>query len=50
VDQATGVHSFFLYGLAEREIEEHFLHVEAIEDRLEVHHWNVRPHVHRDLH
>lgn len=50
MDQATGVHSFFLYGLAEREIEEHFLHVEAIEDRLEVHHWNVRPHVHRDLH
>lgn len=46
----SGVHSFFLYALEEREIEEHFLHVEAIEDRLDVHHWHVRPHLHRDLH
>jgi AraC family transcriptional activator of pobA len=46
----SGVQSFFLYALEERETEERFLHVEAIEDRLEVHHWHVRPHLHRELH
>ena len=49
VRERTPVERFFLYGLEERDTDDHFLHVEAIEDRSELHDWNVRPHLHHRL-
>ncbi len=45
----TTIERFFLYGLEEREHDDHFLHYEAIEDRSDLHNWNVRPHLHHRL-
>ena len=45
----TTIERFFLYGLEERDTDDHFLHYEAIEDRSDLHNWNVRPHLHHRL-
>jgi AraC family transcriptional activator of pobA len=44
------VQRFLIYGLEERPTDDDFIHVESIEDRLDVHNWNVRPHIHPNLH
>ncbi len=43
------VPSFFLYGEPPREVAEHFLHVEALDDRSRPNNWNIRPHAHTNL-
>jgi len=43
------VPSFFLYGEPPRDVEEHFLHVEALDDRSRPNNWNIRPHAHDNL-
>ncbi len=43
------VPSFFLYGEPPREVEEHFLHIEALDDRSRPNNWNIRPHAHTNL-
>ncbi len=43
------VPSFFLYGEPPREVAEHFLHVEALDDRSRPNNWNIRPHAHANL-
>ncbi len=39
----------FLYGEPPREVAEHFLHVEALDDRSRPNNWNIRPHAHANL-
>jgi AraC family transcriptional activator of pobA len=43
------VPSFFLYGEPPREVEDHFLHIEALDDRSRPNNWNIRPHAHAAL-
>ena len=40
---------FFLYGEAERDAETHFLHVETISARSQLHGWHIAPHRHSNL-
>jgi AraC family transcriptional regulator, transcriptional activator of pobA len=40
---------FFLYGEAERDAETHFLHVETIPSRSQLHDWHIAPHRHSNL-
>ncbi len=47
--QKNIVPSFFLYGEPPREVAEHFLHVEALDDRSRPNNWNIRPHAHTNL-
>jgi AraC family transcriptional regulator, transcriptional activator of pobA len=41
---------YSLYGEASQDVDEHFLHVESIAERSQLHDWKIRPHAHRDLH
>lgn len=41
---------YSLYGEAEQDVDERFLHVESIAERSALHDWKIRPHAHRDLH
>jgi AraC family transcriptional activator of pobA len=41
---------YFLYGESSQDVEEHFLHVESIAARSQLHDWQIAPHAHRDLH
>lgn len=41
---------YFLYGEASQDVDERFLHAEAIAERSRRHDWRIRPHAHRDLH
>jgi AraC family transcriptional activator of pobA len=43
------VPSFFLYGEPPREVADHFLHIEALDDRSRPNNWNIRPHAHAAL-
>ena len=43
------VPSFFLYGEPPRRVEDHFLHIEALDDRSRPNNWNIRPHAHAAL-
>jgi AraC family transcriptional activator of pobA len=47
---APSVPRFFLYGEPPRDAEERFVHIETIADRGRLHNWEIRPHMHRDLH
>lgn len=47
--QQSIVPSFFLYGEPPREVEDHFLHVESLDDRSRANNWNIRPHAHSNL-
>lgn len=43
------VPSFFLYGEPPREVDDHFLHLEALDDRSRPNNWNIRAHAHASL-
>ena len=43
------VPSFFLYGEPPRNVEDRFLHIEALDDRSRPNNWNIRPHAHEAL-
>jgi AraC family transcriptional activator of pobA len=47
--QKNIVPSFFLYGEPPREVAEHFLHVESLDDRSRPNNWNIRAHTHANL-
>lgn len=47
---ALPVPVFFLYGEPRRSVSPRFLHLEALEQRSRPTDWNIRPHVHADLH
>jgi len=44
------VPTFYLYGEPRRNVDEHFVHVEALIDRTLPSEWTIRPHTHADLH
>ncbi|RVU18141.1 helix-turn-helix domain-containing protein [Methylobacterium oryzihabitans] len=48
--QAPAVPHFFLYGEAPRDVDDGFLHLEALDDRSRPNRWTIRPHVHSGLH
>ena len=48
--QLPVVPHFFLYGEAPRDVDDRFLHVEALDDRSRPNRWSIRPHVHAALH
>ncbi|ACL61825.1 helix-turn-helix domain-containing protein [Methylobacterium nodulans] len=48
--QIPVVPHFFLYGEAPRDVDDRFLHLEALDDRSRPNRWSIRPHVHTDLH
>jgi AraC family transcriptional activator of pobA len=41
---------YFLYGELNQEVDERFLHVEAIAERSRLHNWDIKPHAHGNLH
>lgn len=41
---------YALYGETIQEVDERFLHIEAIAERSRLHDWTIRPHAHRSLH
>jgi AraC family transcriptional activator of pobA len=48
--QRSGIPQYFLYGESLQDVDEHFLHVESIAARSQLHDWRIAPHAHRDLH
>jgi AraC family transcriptional activator of pobA len=46
---ASVVPSFFLYGEPPREVADHFLHLEDLDDRSRPNGWTIRPHAHAAL-
>jgi AraC family transcriptional activator of pobA len=46
---ASVVPSFFLYGEAPRDVGDHFLHLENLDDRSRPNDWTIRPHAHAGL-
>ena len=49
VRQNTGIPSFFLYGEPPRDISDHFLHVEDLDERTRPGAWNIHAHSHERL-
>jgi AraC family transcriptional regulator, transcriptional activator of pobA len=47
---AAPVPRFFLYGEPPRDAAERFVHIETIAARSRLHDWEIRAHMHRDLH
>ena len=43
------VPNFYLYGEPHRSVDDHFLHVESLDDRSRPAGWTIRPHSHREL-
>jgi AraC family transcriptional regulator, transcriptional activator of pobA len=41
---------FFLYGEEPRDVDDRFLHLEALDDRSRPSNWHIRPHTHHNLH
>lgn len=41
---------FFLYGEEPRDVDDRFLHLEALDDRSRPSDWHIRPHAHDNLH
>ncbi len=48
--QLASIPKYFLYGEPVRDVEERFLHVEALTLRTPLVGWHIEPHSHRDLH
>ncbi|MFE1602253.1 helix-turn-helix domain-containing protein [Methylobacterium sp. ID0610] len=48
--QVPVIPHFFLYGEAPRDVDDRFLHLEALDDRSRPNRWSIRPHVHAGLH
>jgi len=46
---ADPIPRFFLYGEPPRVVGDHFLHLEALDDRTRPSNWNIRPHTHSNL-
>jgi AraC family transcriptional regulator, transcriptional activator of pobA len=46
----SDIQRYFLYGFDERPFDERFMHCERIEEQLESHGWDAKPHVHEGLH
>lgn len=47
--QYPDIPTFFLYGEPARDVSDHFLHVEDLDDRTRPGAWNIRPHSHDGL-
>lgn len=45
----VSVPTFYLYGEPRRVVDEHFVHVESLDDRTRPSEWTIRPHAHADL-
>lgn len=47
---SEAIQRFFLYGHEERALEDRFMHCERIEEQLQQHDWDAKPHLHDGLH
>lgn len=50
MSQRGQIPQYFLYGESSLDVDEHFLHVESIAARSQLHNWQIAPHAHRELH
>jgi AraC family transcriptional activator of pobA len=48
--QRASIPKYFLYGEPVRDVDDRFLHVQAVSDRTPLADWHIGPHSHRDLH
>ncbi|MEI9852479.1 MAG: helix-turn-helix domain-containing protein [Sphingomonas sp.] len=49
LEAAAAIPRFYLYGEPYRQVDEHFLHIESLDDRSQPNDWRIRPHAHPQL-